>query len=278
MTKKQIEAFLVEKQGYLKKSPLITATAMWKLSSNTPPKTKTELSKELELVRTVQESMRAAVVTINTKVEQKLIDAYDEIIKAKNRPKRRLFFDLEVSPNIVFSWSVGRDISLTHDSILRERAIICVCYKWEGDSMVHSIEWKKGDDKELVKRFAKIIDSADEIVTQNGDAFDVKWLRTRCIHHNVPLSPKFNSLDTLKMARAGFKFNSNKLDYMGKFLGAGGKIKTDFDLWKDITLDNCPNAMKEMVDYCKMDVVRLEQVYQRLQGYVPAKKFKYKIV
>lgn len=275
MTRKQIETFLIEKQGYLKKSPLETAKALWKLS--TTPKTKDELKKELELIKTVQVALRVAAATVNTKHEQKLIDVYQEIVKEKNRPKKRLFFDIEVSPNVVLSWRIGGDVSISHDSIVQERAIICVSWKWEGDENVHSLEWRGGDDRTLVTKFAKVIDSADEIVGQNSDSFDVKWLRTRCLYHNVPISAKFNSIDTLKMARAGFKFNSNKLDYMAKFFGFEGKIKTDFDLWKDILLKNCPKALNKMVTYCEEDVRQLEKVYQKLAQYCPEKKFKYRM-
>lgn len=278
MIKKEIEDFLLGKQGYLKKSPLEVAKGIWKTSTkHSLPKNKVELQKELKQIKDVQATLRMAQSAENSKEENKLIETYHKILEAKNKPKKRLFFDLEVSPNIVFTWSVGRDISLTPDSIIQERAIICVCYKWEGQNKVHSIEWKKGDDRDLVSRFSKIIDSADEIITQNGDAFDVKWLRTRCIYHQVPVSPKFNSIDTLKMARASFKFNSNKLDYMGGFLKVGKKIKTEFNLWRDITLNNSKKAMSKMVSYCKQDVDLLEDVYNKLQKYCPQKKFKYKI-
>ena len=192
-----------------------------------------------------------------------------------NRPKKRLFFDLEVSANIVFSWRIGRDVSLSPDDIIKERAIICACYKWEGDDKVYSLEWNKGDDKDLLLKFSKVINSADEVITQNGDAFDIKWLRARCIYHDIPVSPKFNSIDTLKMARSGFKFNSNKLDYMGQYLNLGKKIKTDYGLWKDIMLNNSRTAMDKMVEYCKQDVNLLEQVYNKLQKFCPEKKFKY---
>jgi RNase H-like protein len=210
---------------------------------------------------------RAKVRTIIDKVETVLDPA---------RPKRRLFFDLEVSANIVFSWRIGRDVSLSTDDIIQERAIICACWKWEHERTTHSLEWKDGCDKDLLIEFAKVIDSADEVLTQNGDAFDIKWLRARCIYHGIPVTSKFNSIDTLKMARSGFKFNSNKLDYMGKFLGLGQKIKTEYGLWKDITLKNCPVAMKKMVKYCKRDVILLEDVYSKLQPYCVPKKFRYK--
>lgn len=278
ISKKEIEAFLLSKRGYLKKGPRNVAIAIWRKSSkHNIPKSKEELNRELDMIREIQSNLRLAKTTINTKEEDAVINAYNLILAEKNRPKKRLFFDLETSPNIVLSWRIGRDISLSHDDILQERAIICVGYKWEGDDKTYAIEWKKGDDKELLEKFSKIINSADEIITQNGDSFDIKWLRTRCIIHDIPVSNKFNSIDTLKMARAGFKFNCNKLDYMGKILGLGGKIETTYDLWKGIVLNNDKQAMDKMVEYCKMDVIRLEQIYNKLQKFSPVKKFKYKL-
>lgn len=278
LTSSQVKSFLILKKGYVKKSPLIVAKKLWKSSDKASlPKTKEDVQKEIDMIRQVQSTLRTAQKVPITSEQSSILEAYEEILEYKTRKKKRLFFDLEVSPNIVFSWRIGGDISLSHDDIIKERAIICACYKWEGEKEVHSLEWNKGDDKQLLIKFSQIIDSADEIITQNGDAFDIKWLRTRCLYHNIPVSPKFNSIDTLKMAKSGFKFNSNKLDYMGQFLDMGKKIKTDYDLWKDITLDNSKTAMDKMVRYCKNDVILLEKVYHRLAPYTPPKKFKYKL-
>lgn len=277
ITRNDIKAFLVEKAGYLKKSPLSVAKALWKnLPKTSLPKTHDELNKELTMIKDIQVDLRTASSLVVSKEQEDIMDLYNEILKAKNRPKKRLFFDIEVSPNIVLSWRIGNKVNLSHDDIVQERAIICVCYKWEGEDEVHSLKWDSGDDKNLLLKFSKIMDSADEVVTQNGDSFDIKWVRTRCFFYGIPLSTKFNSIDTLKMARTGFRFNSNKLDYMTKFIGLGGKIKTEYDLWKDILLKNSPSAMKTMIDYCKQDVVLLEEFYQKIQEFSPVKKFRYK--
>ena len=277
ITRSKVKSFLLHKRGYVKKSPLHVAKAIWKSEPKfSRPKTHAELNKELDIIREVQSTLRAAESYIISKEEQDLLDVYNSIEQEKERPKRRLFFDIEVSPNIVLSWRIGNKLSLGHDSIVQERAIICICYKWEDESKVYSLEWNKGDDKDMITKFAAIINSADEVIAQNGDAFDIKWLRTRCIYHGIPLSPKLNSIDTLKMAKNNFLFNSNKLDYMGKFFGMGGKIKTDYDLWKDILLKNDKKAMNTMVDYCKQDVVLLEKVYKQLQEFSPKKRFRYK--
>ncbi len=277
MTKKEIEIFLLERPGYLKKSPLEVAKKIWKYSSkHNLPKNETELKKELEVIKGVMAAMRVAKTIEKDTEEVTLQDLYHKILNEKDRPKKVLYFDLEVSANIVFSWRIGRDVALTPDNIIQERAIICVSYKWAHEDEVQSISWNKGDDKQLLEKFAKIIDSADIVVTQNGDSFDIKWLRARCIYHGIPVSPKFNSIDTLKMARAGFKFNSNKLDYLGQYLGLGKKLDTGYGLWKDITLNNDKEAMKKMVSYCEQDVLLLEKVHQKLKAYCPTKKFKFK--
>lgn len=278
MNKRDIENFLLAKKGYLKKSPLKVAKALWRTSSKQLlPKTREGINKELELIKVVQADMRKAKSLQVTAEDNFFLDTYLQIVEEKNRPKKRLFFDIEVSPNIVLSWSVGYELDIPHDNIIQERAIICICWKWEGDDKINSLQWNKGCDKELLQKFAKVLDSADEVVTQNGDAFDIKWVRTRCIYHRIPLSAKFNSYDTLKMAKASFRFNSNRLDYMGKFLGIGGKIKTEPDLWKNILMNGDKKSLNDMITYCKMDVQRLEEVFQQLKEYTPPKKFKYKI-
>jgi predicted RNA-binding Zn-ribbon protein involved in translation (DUF1610 family) len=83
--------------------------------------------------------------------------------------------------------------------------------------------------------------------------------------------PTYVTIDTLKIARSKFRFNSNRLDYIGKFLGLGQKIHTDFNLWKDIMLNNDKVALDKMIDYCIQDVVLLEAVHKELNNHIPAK-------
>lgn len=185
---------------------------------------------------------------------------------------RRLFFDIETSPNVVFSWNVGYDVRIDHDNILKERAIICICYKFEGDKKVHHLTWNKGDDKKILEKFAGIINTADEVIGHNSDKFDIKWVRTRCLYHGIPMTHDIKSIDTLKASRSKFRFNSNKLDYIGKYLGLGEKLDTGgFSLWKDIILKNSRQAMNKMVEYCKQDVILLESIFQKINSYIPVK-------
>ena len=180
---------------------------------------------------------------------------------------KRLIFDLETAPNVVLSWRTGYKINIDHDNIIRERAIICASYKWEGSRKTHCLEWNKGCDKQLLEDFMEVANEADELVAHNCDRFDIKWINTRLIANGLPPMPIWKTVDTLKVAKKHFNFNSNKLDYLAKLLLGEGKIHTDFGMWKDITLDNCAKSMRKMVKYAKKDVELLERVWKKLEPF-----------
>ena len=186
--------------------------------------------------------------------------------------RKRLYFDIETSPNIGFFWQSGFKLNIGPQNIIKERAIICVCYKWEDEKQTHSLNWdSKQSDKKLLQDFLKVISLADELVGHNGDKFDLAWIRTRCLFHGLEMLPNYKTIDTLKIARSKFKLNSNKLNYIAQFLGIGQKIKTDYDLWKNIVLNKDAKAMADMIKYCKMDVVLLEEVHKKLSIHIESK-------
>lgn len=253
-TKRAVE-FLRSKKGYLK-----TGDDRLALMLGITPKEVKIAKKAVKIEFETKDAVKTA---------EQIIETTEKTVK---KSFKRLFWDIETSPNIVFSWNVGPKVNLGHESIIQERAIICICYKWAGESKVHSLHWDKGDDKNMIIEFMKVLESADESVGHNSDSFDLKWLRSRCIYHKIPAFPVYQTVDTLKLARTGFRFNSNRLDYLGKFFGYGGKADTGgFNTWKSIVLDNDEDAMNTMVKYCKMDVIRLEQIFDRLNPYTLSK-------
>jgi uncharacterized protein YprB with RNaseH-like and TPR domain len=186
--------------------------------------------------------------------------------------RRRLFFDIETSPNIGLFWEAGYKKNIDYSNIIKERAIICICYKWEDEKEVYSLQWdSKQCDKNMLLKFVEVANVADEMVGHNGDKFDLAWVRTRCLFHGIPMFPKYITIDTLKTARSKFKFNSNRLNYIAHFLGIGQKIKTEFSLWKNIVLDKDKKSMEAMVKYCKKDVILLEKVFHHLRVHMEPK-------
>jgi uncharacterized protein YprB with RNaseH-like and TPR domain len=186
--------------------------------------------------------------------------------------RKRLFFDIETSPNIGLFFEAGFKKNISFESIINERAIICICYKWEDQSEVNYLNWdSKQCDKKMLEKFVQVANSADEMVGHNGDNFDLKWIRTRCLLHKIAMFPNYVTIDTLKISRQKFRFNSNKLDYIAQFLGMGKKIKTDYSLWKNILLHKDKDAMSKMVKYCQKDVILLEKIFKQLAGHIEAK-------
>jgi len=186
------------------------------------------------------------------------------------RPNR-LFFDIETSPNIGLFWKPGDKVSITYDNIIKERAIICIAWKWEGKAAIACETWDKHqNDRALLIGFAREMERADELVAHFGAGFDVPWIRGRCVKHGIPLSPDFTIIDTYKLTKRRLGLNSGALDYQTQFLGLGKKQPTSFALWKAITVDNDPKAMAKMVRYCKHDVRILEKLYNRVAPWLPS--------
>ena len=192
---------------------------------------------------------------------------------------KRLFFDIETSPNLGLFWRPGNKVSISHINIIVERQIICICWKWEGSKKVYSLEWEGIDksDKKMLDPFTKVVEGADEIIGHNSDNFDVKWLRGRCLFHGIPMSHDLNLIDTLKLSRRAFNLNSHKLAYIGDFIGIGSKgdpggLKT----WKELMFKDHDDpvyqkAMRRMVRYCKKDVVILEKIFDKFKPYIKHK-------
>lgn len=188
------------------------------------------------------------------------------IKKIEKNEGRILIYDIETSPNIGWFWRAGYKQNIQPNQILKERAVICVSYKWYGEDQVYNLNWDKDmNDKFLIEQFVDVLNEADLIVAHNGDRFDIKWLRTRALYHRIPMLPNYKQFDTLKVAKSKLYLNSNRLDYISKLLGFEGKISTTPDLWNKITILNDRDAMKTMLEYCDEDVRQLEKVYNELK-------------
>lgn len=212
--------------------------------------------------------------TSNPKKDSKTDPGKEVVQKAKLVPTKRprLFLDIETSPNIGLFWQSGYKQKIDYSNIIEERAVICICYKWEGEKVVHSLNWdEKHNDKKMLLEFSKVLNKATEIVGHNIDKFDMPWVRTRCLYHGIELLPEYTSIDTLQIARRRFRLNSNRLNYIANFLGLGQKIKTEFDLWKSILLKSDQKALDKMIRYCKQDVILLEKVFHKLFNHVNSK-------
>jgi hypothetical protein len=123
----------------------------------------------------------------------------------------------------------------------------------------------KHDDIELVTELHKVLAAADIVVAHNGDAFDIKKINARFAVHGLPPPSPFKSIDTLKIARKTFKFDSNKLDNLGRYLGCGRKLpNTGADLWRGC-VNGDPKSWAMIRKYNAQDIRLLEACYERLK-------------
>lgn len=181
---------------------------------------------------------------------------------------RRIFFDIETSPNIGWFFQTGYNQTISYNQIIKHAQIICISYKWEGQDKVYNLSWdSKQCEKSMLQKFIKIADKADEIVGHNSDKFDIKWIRTRCMFYRLPMFPKYTSFDTLKFYRANNRQPSNRLNDIGDYFKLGHKVETEKDLWNKVCIDNNRSALKRMVKYCDGDVLLLEKVYKLTKPY-----------
>lgn len=190
---------------------------------------------------------------------------------------RTLLFDIETSLQPVAVFQLAGNDWIDPSNILAERHLVSVCWKWLGEDKIYSVSllddpkrFSKDphDDKYVCKVFHAVLMEADCLVGHNSDSFDIKYLKTRMLIHGMPTLPPITSLDTYKVLKQNFMLNSNKLDYAGHILGLGRKKSTPKGLWLDV-LSGSRKAIKVMVDYNRRDVTLLEDVFKKLQPYIP---------
>lgn len=181
-----------------------------------------------------------------------------------------LILDIETAPIRAMVWRVWKE-NISIEQIKADWFILCWSAKWLNDSEVigerlTGKEAKKEDDKRIVKKLWTLFDEADIIIAHNGWSFDIPKVNSRFILNGLKPPSPYRSIDTLKIAQKKFGFTHNKLDYLAKLFGLDRKLKTDFDLWVKC-LEGRDDALQYMLDYNKLDVVILEEVYLKLRGW-----------
>ena len=185
-----------------------------------------------------------------------------------------LLFDIETAPNLGYTWTKYETNVI---EFVKERYMLCFSVKWlnEKQTKVFALpDFKtyakdKTDDKELVQKLWEYIDEADVVVAHNGNRFDIPIMNSRFLVNGLTPPSTYKQVDTLKVARQKFSFNSNKLNDIGEFLGLGKKVDTGgFSLWKGC-MEGDPKCWNKMKKYNKVDVTLLEKVYKTLRAWMP---------
>lgn len=190
----------------------------------------------------------------------------------KNK-RRVLFYDIENTPTVVTTWGLWEQNAI---ETLEEWYLLSYAYQWEGEDTVHVValpDFKgyskdKKNDKALCESLHKLFCEADLVVAHNGDEHDQKKSNARFIYHGLTPPSPYKSIDTKKVAKQKFKFNSNSLNNLGTYLRLGNKIENSgIKLWR-ACMEGDMKAWATMKKYNKQDVVLLKKVYDKLTPWI----------
>ena len=118
--------------------------------------------------------------------------------------------------------------------------------------------------------------NCDMIVTWYGSGFDIPFLATRALAHDIDLSKltEPQMLDLCEWSRANLLLSSYSLEAVARFLGvSGGKGFKEFRgtdivaLFKLVERGDL-ESRKLIVEHCKEDIVVLKLVHERLKPMV----------
>jgi DNA polymerase elongation subunit (family B) len=191
----------------------------------------------------------------------------------KSEEPKILLIDIETSPIVATTWGIYEQNIIWKEE---EWHITCFGYKWLGDDKVQTVglpdfkRYKKDprNDYDVVNEIRKLFDEADIIVAHNGDEFDIKKSQARMAFHHMKPPSFFLSVDTKKVAKKHFKFDSNSLKSLLEYFAIGHKLETGgHQLWRDVR-DGKPEAWKKMRTYCAGDITGLEAVYLHMRPWM----------
>lgn len=178
-----------------------------------------------------------------------------------------LLLDIETAPNLAYVWGLWQQ-NVGISQIETAGYTICWAAKWLGEDKVMFDSVRKSGEKKMLQRVHKLLNEADAVVHYNGVKFDMPTLNKEFIKHEMPPPAPYKHIDILLHCRRIFRFESNKLDYVAKALGLGGKVKhTGFELWRQC-MQGDAEAWRQMEEYNRQDVALLEKLYEKVLPWI----------
>ena len=187
------------------------------------------------------------------------------------RDAKVLFYDLEVAPRLGYYYGT---YDVTPIKEVRPPILLSISWKWLGDKKVNSLTIfdratvDPYNDKLLVDELWKLLDECQIAVGHNSKRYDDKMSNFFFIKHGLTPPSPYKEFDTLQTAKKYFKFDCNKLDYLGKLLVGEGKTEVTYgDVWEDLLEGNKKEkkrASELMKKYNENDVLLLEKIYNKM--------------
>jgi uncharacterized protein YprB with RNaseH-like and TPR domain len=152
-------------------------------------------------------------------------------------PKHIVSIDIERKPMLVKCWGLF-DQNMGIKQIVEESRTVSFAAIVDGDreNPVFRSEYHNGRTK-MLNDLWLVMDMADEIVTYNGKAFDVKHINTELMLNEFAPPSTYKHTDMLPLVRKHFKLDSNKLDWWAQMTKIGKKL--DYGISHFELIDRC---------------------------------------
>lgn len=186
-----------------------------------------------------------------------------------------IVFDIETAPGLGWAWE-QYDTNII--KFKQPWFMLSFAWKYLGDDVIQTrslpdykgYSKNKTNDKHLVTDLWNIFNEADILVAHNGDAFDIKKSNARFAKHDLPPYSPIKSIDTYKIAKKHFKFDSVSLASLAQFLEIGEKIPNlGFKTWEGC-IEGDEASWELMKRYNARDVEIGEKVYYKLRPWASA--------
>ena len=171
------------------------------------------------------------------------------------------FWDL----NEIKGWTGKR---IHADDVKEWPRTICAAWKWYGQEDVEfAAEWEVGGYDGFMRAVWDVFDRADLIIGHNADRFDARHLMGGWAEMGLPAPSPCKVIDTLKIARGTFAYESNTLDALNKRLGIDAKTdKYNAQIAKDAVNGDIP-SQRILEEYNRGDIIASEALFDRLRPY-----------
>jgi hypothetical protein len=181
---------------------------------------------------------------------------------------RVLLLDIETSPSLAYIWSLwDQSVPLIRVEAVTE--VMCFAAKWQGERSMHFYSTFIDGHEEMIAAAHRLLDEADVVIHYNGERFDIPHLNREFLLYGMTPPAPYRQIDLFRTVKRRFKFVSNKLEHVSTQLGLAGKAKHEgFDLWRKC-IEGDESAWRRMERYNRQDVKMLEDLYLKLQPWIP---------
>jgi uncharacterized protein YprB with RNaseH-like and TPR domain len=148
--------------------------------------------------------------------------------------------------------------------------VILFGYKWAHETKAKVLkidEWSlhNFDDKPLLTEACKIFTEADLVVAHFGSVFDRRFIQGRLLINGLPPIPMTKMRDTCMIARSVGNYSSNRLKHLANILKLKNrKLENNWPTAWFKVMQGDMKALHDLGEYCKGDVLALEELYNRL--------------